>query len=121
MYDNNMTINQHLSRVLSQIFYVSLFSLAYFVKHFDGVIVLAPRSNLRCNSYKNYCKPEIYVELYVGHVTIYTWHWIYARYHEIVVGCNYLLNKFGCLYRLSLSMGEFFLCKCNRKYYINWG
>ena len=35
--------------MLFQLFSVSLFSLAYFVKHFDGEIVLAPRSSLRCN------------------------------------------------------------------------
>ena len=51
MYDNNMTSNQHLSHVLFQLFSVSLFSLASFVKHFDGEIVLAPRSNLRINSH----------------------------------------------------------------------
>ena len=49
MYDNNMTSNQHLSHVLLQLFSVSLFSLASFVKHFDGEIVLAPRSSLRYN------------------------------------------------------------------------
>ena len=51
MYDNNMTVNQHLSHVLFQLFSVSLFSLASFVKHFDGEIVLAPRSILICNSH----------------------------------------------------------------------
>ena len=51
MYDNNMTSNQHLSHVLLQLFYVSLFSLACFVKHFDGEIFLDPRSSLRCNYY----------------------------------------------------------------------
>ena len=47
--DNNMISNQHLSHVLFHLFSISLFSLASFVKHFDGEIVLAPRSNLRCN------------------------------------------------------------------------
>ena len=51
IYDNNMISNYHLSHVLFQLFSVSLFSLAYFVKQFDGEIVLAPRSNLRCNSH----------------------------------------------------------------------
>ena len=51
MYDNNMKINKHLSHVLFQLFSVSLFSLASFVKHFDGEIVLAPRSSLRCISH----------------------------------------------------------------------
>ena len=41
--------NQHLSHVLFQLFSISLFSLACFVKHFDGEIVLAPISNLRSN------------------------------------------------------------------------
>ena len=49
MYDNNMTSNQHLSHVFFQLFYVSLFSLASFVKHFDVEIVLAPRYNMRSN------------------------------------------------------------------------
>ena len=44
-----MRRNQHLSHVFFQLFFVSLFSLASFVKHFDGEIVLAPRSKLRCN------------------------------------------------------------------------
>ena len=51
IYDNNMISNQHFSHVLFQLFSVSLFSLAYFVKHFDGEIVLALRSNLRINSH----------------------------------------------------------------------
>ena len=46
-----MTCNQHLSHVLFQLFSISFFSLASFVKHFDGEIVLAPRSSLRCNSH----------------------------------------------------------------------
>ena len=48
MYDNNMTSNNHLSHVLFQLFSVSLFSLASFVKNFDGEIVLDPRSSLIC-------------------------------------------------------------------------
>ena len=51
MYDNNMTSNEHISHVFFQLFTISLFSLAYFVKHFDGEIVLAPRSSSRCNSH----------------------------------------------------------------------
>ena len=51
MYDNNMISNQHLSQVLFHLFSVSLFSLASFVKHFDGKIVLDPRSSLRCNNH----------------------------------------------------------------------
>ena len=49
MYDNNMTSNQHLSHVLFQLFSISLFSFASFVKHFDGEIILAHRSKLRSN------------------------------------------------------------------------
>ena len=51
MYDNIMTSNQHLSHLLFQLFSISLFSLACFVKLFDGEIVIAPRSNLRINSH----------------------------------------------------------------------
>ena len=73
MYDTNMTSNQHLSHVLFQLFYVSLFSLAYFVKHFDGEIVLAPRSSLRCISHM---VSELYgaatnpvrLSFYLGHI-----------------------------------------------------
>ena len=49
-----MINNQHISHVLFHLFFVSLFSLAFFVKHFDGEIVLAPRSNLRSDSHNQY-------------------------------------------------------------------
>ena len=60
--------------MLFQIFYVSLFSLACFVKHFGGEIVLAPRSSLRCNSHmvSNIFGAEIKhmrLSCYLGHIS----------------------------------------------------
>ena len=74
MYDNNMTSNQHLSHVLFQLFSISLFSLACFVKHFDGEIVLAPRSSLRCNYHmvSKLVKAEtklVRLSFYLGHIS----------------------------------------------------
>ena len=69
-----MTCNQHLSHVLIHLFSVSLFSLAYFVKHFDGEIVLAPRSSLRCNSHMvseldGAAKNHVRLSLFLGHIS----------------------------------------------------
>jgi hypothetical protein len=35
-----------------------------------------------------------------------TWHWISTKYHELVVGCDGFIQKFGFSINLGLSMGD---------------
>jgi hypothetical protein len=57
----------------------------------------------------------------VDHGVACTWHWIYAKYHELVVECAGFTQKFGYSINLILSMGGLFLCNCNGKSYVNGG
>jgi hypothetical protein len=50
-----------------------------------------------------------------------TWHWISAKYHELVVGCVGFIQQIWLLDQPGLSMGGLFLCNCNGKSYVNGG
>jgi hypothetical protein len=50
-----------------------------------------------------------------------TWHWISAKYHELVVGCVGFIQQIWLLNQPQSSMGGLFLCSCNGKSYVNGG
>jgi hypothetical protein len=51
----------------------------------------------------------------------YTFHWIYKRYHELVVGCDRSTETISFSINLGLSMGGLFMCIYNGKSYANGG
>ena len=122
MYDNNMTSNKHLSHVLFQLFSVSLFSLACFVKHFDGEIVLAPRSYLRSNfshgirarwSCNKSCKVELLFRAYFQFMWVFFIAGFYNNFMDskvipLLSPFNYLNGSQRCVHISSGNVSMMF-------------